>query len=234
MAAVLGRPRAIVTDIEGTTTPIAFVRDVLFPYARARLVPFLTAHGGEPAVADALAEAERLAEGRDVVAALLGWMDADAKVTPLKTLQGLIWDEGYRRGELKGVIYPDVPPVLRRWHAAGVRLYVYSSGSEAAQRLLFGFSEAGDLAELFGGFFDTRVGGKRQAESYAAIARTVELPSGDILFLSDIGEELEACRAAGMMACQLVRPEDGTLAWPGVAQAADFGGVQGLFDLMPA
>jgi enolase-phosphatase E1 len=228
MAAEFGRPRAIITDIEGTTTPIAFVRDVLFPYARDRLEGFLASHGGEPEVAEAVGEAGRLAEGRDVVAALLGWMDADAKVTPLKTLQGLIWDEGYRRGDLKGMIYPDVPPVLRQWHAAGVRLYVYSSGSEAAQKLLFGFSDAGDLAGLFSSFFDTRVGGKRQAESYAAIARAVGLPAEDMLFLSDIGAELEACRAAGMMACQLLRAEDGTQAWPGVAQAADFWAVQEL------
>jgi enolase-phosphatase E1 len=228
MAAVFGRPTAIVTDIEGTTTPIAFVRDVLFPYARARLAGFLAAHAGEPAVARAVAEAARLADGRDVVAALLDWMDADAKVTPLKTLQGLIWDEGYRRGELKGLIYPDVPPVLRRWHAAGVRLYVYSSGSEAAQKLLFGFSDAGDLAGLFSGFFDTRVGSKREAASYAAIVRAVGLPAGEMLFLSDIGKELEACMAAGMMGYQVVRSADGTKPWPGVVQAADFWGVQRL------
>jgi enolase-phosphatase E1 len=226
MGAVFGRPTAIITDIEGTTTPISFVRDVLFPYAHARLPGFVAARGDEPAVAEALAEASRLAEGRDVVSALLGWMDADAKVTPLKTLQGLIWDEGYRRGDLLGVIYPDVPPVLRRWHSAGVRLYVYSSGSVAAQKLLFGWSDAGDLAALFSGFFDTRVGGKREAASYAAIARAVGLPAGEILFLSDIEAELDAAVAAGMSGCQLVRPSDGTRGSARHAQAADFGAVQ--------
>jgi enolase-phosphatase E1 len=228
MASALGRPGAILTDIEGTTTPIAFVRDVLFPYARARLPAFLEAHAADPEVAAAVAEAERLAEGRDALSALLGWLDADAKVTPLKTLQGLIWNEGYRRGELKGVIYPDVPPVLRRWHAAGLRLYVYSSGSEAAQRLLFGHSDAGDLAGLFSGFFDTRVGAKREAGSYAAIARAVALPAGEILFLSDIGQELDAATASGMQTCQLVRQTDGTIAWDGHAHAADFAVVQAL------
>jgi enolase-phosphatase E1 len=228
MAALPGRPIAILTDIEGTTTPIAFVRDVLFPYARARLPSFLQAHAAEPEVAAAVAEAERLGDGSDAVTALLRWLDADAKVTPLKTLQGLIWDEGYRRGELKGVIYPDVPPVLRRWHAAGVRLYVYSSGSEAAQKLLFGHSDAGDLAGLFSGFFDTRVGPKREAGSYAAIARALGVPAGDILFLSDVAEELHAAALAGLQTCQLVRETDGTKPSPDHRIAADFGAVQAL------
>jgi len=212
MAALPRRPTAILTDIEGTTTPIAFVRDVLFPYARARLPNFLKAHAATPEVAAAVAEAERLAGGKDVLSALLGWLDEDAKVTPLKTLQGLIWNEGYRRGELKGMIYPDVPPVLRSWQAAGLRLYVYSSGSEAAQKLLFGHSDAGDLARLFSGFFDTRIGPKRAAASYTAIAQGLGLPADEILFLSDIAEELDAAVSAKMSACQVVREADGTLA----------------------
>jgi enolase-phosphatase E1 len=228
MGAVFGRPTAIITDIEGTTTPISFVRDVLFPYAQARLPGFVAAHSAAPAVAEALAEAARLAAGRDVLGALLDWMAADAKVTPLKTLQGLIWDEGYRRGDLLGVIYPDVPPVLRRWHAAGVRLYVYSSGSVAAQKLLFGHSDAGDLAGLFSGFFDTRVGGKREAGSYAGIARAIGVPAGEFVFLSDIAEELDAAVAAGMNGCQLVRAADGTRGAPQHVQAADFAEVQVL------
>jgi len=195
---------------------------VLFPYAREKLETFLQTRGNEPAVAEALGEAARLAEGRNVRAALLCWMAEDAKVTPLKTLQGLIWNEGYRSGALKGVIYPDVPPVLRRWHTAGVRLYVYSSGSEAAQKLLFGHSDAGDLARLFSGFFDTRVGPKREVRSYAAIARAIGLPADECVFLSDIGQELDAAAEAGMRTCQLVRPEDGTAAWPGHPHAARF------------
>jgi len=228
MGAVFGRPTAIITDIEGTTTPISFVRDVLFPYAQARLPGFLEAHGAEPDVAEVLAEAGRLAEGCDVLAALLGWMAADAKVTPLKTLQGLIWEEGYRRGDLLGMIYPDVAPVLRRWHAAGVRLYVYSSGSVAAQKLLFGCSDAGDLAGLFSGFFDTRVGGKREPRSYAAIASAIGVPAAEILFLSDIAEELDAAVLAGMNGCQLVRAADGTREAPQHVRAADFAEVQAL------
>jgi enolase-phosphatase E1 len=222
------QPAAILTDIEGTTTPIAFVRDVLFPYARARLADFLATQGREPAVAAVLAEAQRQAGDRPVQQALLAWMDDDAKVTPLKTLQGLIWDAGYRQGALKGRIYPDVPAVLHEWHAVGIRLYVYSSGSEAAQRLIFGHSDAGDLARLFSGFFDTRVGPKRDPGSYAAIAGATGLPAAAYLFLSDIGQELDAAAAAGMQTCQLVRPQDGTMAWAGHAQAIDFNEVATL------
>jgi enolase-phosphatase E1 len=202
------RPEAILTDIEGTTTPIAFVRDVLFPYARARLPDFLARHADHPLVA----EARALAGGRPVLDALLAWMDQDAKVTPLKAMQGLIWNQGYRDGALRGRIYPDVPPALRGWHATGLRLAVYSSGSEAAQRLIFGHSDAGDLAALFTHFFDTRIGGKREAASYAAIATTIGAAPDHILFLSDIEQELDAARLAGLRTCQIVRPQDGTVA----------------------
>ena len=222
---MMRRPMAIVTDIEGTTTPIAFVRDVLFPFARARLESFIAAHGNEPEVAAILAQAEALAQGAPVQQALRQWMDDDAKVTPLKTLQGLIWDDGYRTGLLKGVIYPDVPPVLRRWHAEGIGLYVYSSGSEAAQKLIFRFSDAGDLAGLFTGYFDTRIGAKRDSASYTALAHAIDTVAAEILFLSDIGAELDAAAGAGLRTCQLVRAADGTQACPGHRQALDFTGV---------
>jgi enolase-phosphatase E1 len=215
-----GTPSAIITDIEGTTTPIAFVRDVLFPFARARLPDFIATHAAE--TKDVVAEATALANGVPVLQALLHWMDTDAKVTPLKTLQGLIWDEGYRSGVLKGVIYPDVPPALYRWPSAGVPLYVYSSGSAAAQKLIFGYSDAGDLAYLFNNFFDTRIGAKRDATSYTAIACAIDINAPHILFLSDIGQELDAASAAGLQTCQLVRAADGTQAWPGHRHAFDF------------
>ena len=218
-------PKAVLTDIEGTTTPISFVHDVLFPYARARIAGYIETHAARPDVAELLAEATSLAAGRPLAEAFLGWMDADAKITPLKTLQGLIWNEGYQNGELKGVIYPDVPPALRRWHQAGIRLYVYSSGSEAAQKLIFGHSDAGNLAGLFSGFFDTRVGPKREAASYRAIAHATRLPASDFLFLSDIGQELDAAAAAGMRTCQLIRPSDATKPWPGHRQVSDFSAI---------
>jgi len=215
-------PRIVLTDVEGTTTPIAFVRDVLFPFARARLADFLAGHAADPAVAAELAEVARLAAGQAPLAALLGWMDQDAKVTPLKALQGLIWAEGYREGAIKGAIYPDVPPALRAWSAAGIGLAVYSSGSVEAQRLIFGYSEAGDLTPLLGFYFDTRVGPKREAASYTRVAGELGAAPGDVLFLSDVVAELDAAAQAGMRTAQLVRPQDGTVAGPQHTIATDF------------
>ncbi len=216
--------RAILTDIEGTTTPIAFVHNVLFPYARAALPDFLHAHANDASMADVMADIARLAQGVDPLSALLAWMDQDAKITPLKTLQGLIWAEGYRSGAIASVIYPDVAPCLRAWHDAGLRLAIYSSGSVGAQKLLFGHTPDGDLTPLFSDFFDTGVGGKRDAASYAAIANTLGMPADTILFLSDIGAELNAAALSGLRTAQLLRPEDGAQkspAHPGFANFTD-------------
>ena len=143
--------------------------------------------------------------GDDPVATLLGWMDVDAKETPLKTLQGLIWAEGYADGTLQGHVYPDAVAGLRRWHAAGLALYVFSSGSIAAQKLIFGHSVAGDLTPLFSGYFDTTTGPKRAAASYAKIADAIGLSVGEILFLSDTSAEITAARDAGMAALLIDR-----------------------------
>lgn len=132
-------------------------------------------------------------------------MDQDAKIGPLKTLQGMIWADGYRDGALKGHIYPDAVAGLRRWHAMGITLAVYSSGSVPAQKLLFGHSEAGDLTPLFSGWFDTGVGGKKDAASYRAITEALDLPADDILFLSDVPAELDAAREAGLAVTLLAR-----------------------------
>jgi enolase-phosphatase E1 len=215
-------PAAIITDIEGTTTRIAFVHDVLFPYARQRLPGFLRMHASRADVAHAIAETVTLQPGDDPLATLLGWMDADAKIGPLKSLQGMIWEEGYADGSLTGELYPDVAPMLRRWHTAGLRLFVYSSGSVAAQKLLFRHSVAGNLEGLFSGFFDTGVGAKREAASYAAIQRALVLPAGEILFLSDVVQELDAAAVSGLRTCQLVRKEDGTAASARHRRAEDF------------
>ena len=220
-------PAGVLTDIEGTTTPLAFVHEVLFPYARARLPAFCARHAGAP-VLDAVREA---AAGRPPLQALLEWMAADAKIAPLKTIQGMIWAEGYAAGEITGVLYPDVAPALRRWHAAGLRLNVYSSGSEAAQRLLFRHSDAGDLSGLFGGYFDTGVGAKREAASYARIASAVALPRGALLFLSDVEAELDAAGQAGLMTCQLLRPADRTVAGTRHPVAKDFDEAAARFSL---
>ncbi len=222
---------AVVLDVEGTTTPIAFVRDVLFPFARARLPDLLRSRANDPAVAAELAAVRESAPGVDPLAALLGWMDADAKQTPLKTLQGLIWREGYETGALQGTMYPDVAPALRRWHAAGRRLCIYSSGSTEAQRLIFGHSTAGDLTGLLDGYFDTRVGPKREASSYRSIAGSLGAPPGTLLFLSDVEAELDAAAEAGFATCQLVRATDGTVASTRHATAADFTEVEAQFGL---
>ena len=203
--------KAVLTDIEGTTTSIDFVHQTLFPYARERLRPFLKAHGAEAAVRRDLAEVGRL-EGRELspdeaAAVLERWIDEDRKATPLKSLQGMIWRKGYEAGELKGHVYADAPEHLRRWHERGVRLYVYSSGSVDAQKLIFGHTAYGDLTPLFSGYFDTRVGGKKETASYRKILLDTGLSGKDMLFLSDVGEELDAARAAGMKTCQLLRDE---------------------------
>jgi enolase-phosphatase E1 len=180
--------RAILTDIEGTTSSLSFVHDTLFPYARARLPAYVAAHGGD-------------------LAQLLAWMDADAKVTELKDIQGRIWAEGYATGALTGHVYPDAVEALRRWHAEGLELAVFSSGSVAAQKLIFGHSDQGDLSPLFSGWFDTTTGPKREAMSYVLIADALGVAPMDMLFLSDIAEETDAARAAGMRALLIDREQ---------------------------
>ncbi|MCD5993085.1 acireductone synthase [Pseudomonas sp. CDFA 602] len=200
----------ILTDIEGTTSAVSFVFDVLFPYAKKHLPEFVRHHAAEPSVAAQLdavrAESdEPEANLERVIEILLEWIAEDRKATPLKALQGMIWAEGYNAGQLKGHVYPDAVEALKRWHEEGYRLYVYSSGSIQAQQLIFGCSEAGDLSGLFSGYFDTTSGPKRDAQSYRSITQAIGCEAGEILFLSDIVEELDAAQAAGMATCGLVR-----------------------------
>jgi enolase-phosphatase E1 len=201
-------PRAIVTDIEGTTSSLAFVHEILFPYSRARLAAFVATH--VETMEQILNDTRAVAQDStltvdDCVALLLAWHDEDRKITPLKTLQGMIWAVGFAAGELKGHIYSDAVAGLRRWHSRGIRLYVYSSGSVAAQKLLFGHTEFGDLTSLFSGHFDTGVGGKKEAASYRSIARVLALPPSEILFLSDVDAELTAGHEAGLAVTLIVR-----------------------------
>ncbi|WP_165664536.1 acireductone synthase [Metapseudomonas otitidis] len=208
--------KAILTDIEGTTSAVSFVFDVLFPYAARHLPGFVSEHAAEPAVAEQL-EAVRRESGEPeasverVVAILLEWIAEDRKATPLKALQGMVWEQGYRAGQLKGHVYPDAVEALRRWHAEGYRLYVYSSGSIQAQKLIFGCSEAGDLSPLFSGYFDTTSGPKREAGSYRRIVEAIGLSAEEVLFLSDVVQELDAAREAGLPTIGLAR-EGGELA----------------------
>lgn len=204
--------RAILTDIEGTTSSISFVKDVLFPYARRALPAFVAARGDDPEVRrwlDAVAaENGGMCDDRMTVEVLQGWIDEDRKHTALKALQGMLWADGYRNADFTAHIYADAAEALREWHAAGIPLYVYSSGSVPAQRLFFGHSSGGDLTGLFSGWFDTEIGGKREMGSYQRIAESIGVAPGEVLFLSDIVEELDAARAAGMQTVLLDRRED--------------------------
>jgi len=217
--------KAILTDIEGTTSAVSFVFDVLFPYAAAHLPDYVREHAGEPAVAEQLAavradSGEASADTERCIDILLGWIAEDRKATPLKALQGMVWEQGYHAGQLKGHVYADAVDALRHWHAEGFALYVYSSGSIQAQKLIFGCSEAGDLTSLFSGYFDTTSGPKREAESYRRIAAAIGLPGEEILFLSDVVQELDAARLAGMQTIGLAR-EGGVL--EGHETVASFG-----------
>ncbi len=201
---------AILTDIEGTTSSIDFVKHVLFPYARERLPAFIETHGDTTEVQHwlqrAAEEAGQIALPRqELIELLLEWIDADRKSTALKALQGMIWLDGYAAGDFRAHVYPEVASRLRAWRAAGKRLYVYSSGSVPAQRLFFRYSEAGDLTPLFDGYFDTETGPKREAGSYTRIAAAIGVAPAAVVFLSDIEAELDAAQAAGMQTILLAR-----------------------------
>ncbi|TAK64196.1 acireductone synthase [Methylobacter sp.] len=201
--------KAIVTDIEGTTSSILFVKDVLFPYARVNLANFVRSHADDsqvkPLLKDVCNEVGNQLSTEQIIAQLIQWIDEDKKVTPLKSLQGLIWEAGYRQSDFKGHIYPDAAANLKAWKAEGLDLYIYSSGSVYAQKLLFAHTKYGDLTPLFSGYFDTHIGGKKEKESYDNIAEQLAMPANQLLFLSDIKEELDAAKAAGFETIWLTR-----------------------------
>lgn len=239
-----GTIRDVLLDIEGTTCPVSFVSEVLFPYAAAGLNDFLQSHWREEAVQQLMREVlqawgedpdpEAMAlhrqlqgaqftltacgdgrKGAEIVPAgtlapLVAYLQSvsrrDRKLSAWKDLQGRIWEEGYRRGELQATLFPDVAPALRRWHGEGLRLSVYSSGSVAAQQLLYGHCQEGDLRHLFYQWFDTRIGRKQEPASYTAIARALQRSPEQILFLSDAGPELEAASRAGLEVICSERP----------------------------
>ena len=213
----------ILTDIEGTTTEISFVYDVLFPYFREHLFEWEEVESDE--IQEILTATQRLIteelgssclDRKALFKQLLAWSLEDRKVTPLKALQGIIWKKGFETGVLKGHVYPDVAPALARWHSEGKTLAIFSSGSVSAQKQLFGNSIDGDLSPYFSAFFDTQTGMKRDPQTYVAIANSLSMLPANVLFLSDVVEELAAAKQAGMNTTQLVRP--GTVAaWDSVA-----------------
>jgi enolase-phosphatase E1 len=216
---------AIVLDIEGTTTPIAFVHDALFPFARRHLREHLQEHRSSPDVREVIRRlrgewADDVAsdqapppwsDGADAelssVAAYVEWlMDRDRKSPGLKLLQGYIWERGYRSGALKAEVFPDVGPAIERWRSSGIVVAIYSSGSVLAQQLLFAHTITGDLTPLVNRFFDTEVGAKTSPDSYHRIAAALHCPTHRLLFVSDARTELDAARQAGCDVLLCVRP----------------------------
>lgn len=207
------KPKFILTDIEGTTSSISFVAEKLFPYFRNNILD-LTELTDNPVVKDAFEQTVQLAKSEDgetisteqeIIDKLYEWSVEDRKITPLKTLQGVLWEKGYRDGVLKGHVYSEVAANLKKWKEQGIDLGVFSSGSVPAQKLIFGYSISGDLTSYFSSYFDTNTGGKRDAETYAKIAEELQIKPSEILFLSDIAEELEAADSSGFQTLQLAR-----------------------------
>ncbi len=224
---IRGTPvRGILLDIEGTTTPLDFVYQVLFPYARAHVKEFLAKHPATPEVRADMAGflMENVEDRRrglnppsldysshearvNSLAAYVHWlMDRDRKSTPLKSLQGRIWEDGYRTGELRSQVFPDVPPAMERWRSQGKNISIFSSGSVLAQKLLFAHTTAGDLTRFIQSYFDTTTGPKTEPESYRLIAEALERPPSEIVFFSDVTAELDAARSAGMKTVLCARP----------------------------
>lgn len=205
--------RFILLDIEGTTTDIGFVHQVLFPYSEKHLPEFVRDHADDPAVRDCLDQVKaaveeeqgRTIDDRQVVEQLLAWIREDRKHTALKALQGMIWRSGYESGAYESHIYEDVLPCLKTWRMQGVGLGIYSSGSVEAQKLLFGHTPFGNLNSFFSRYFDTAVGGKRETASYGKIAGSLGLAPGQVLFLSDVEAELDAASGAGLQTVRVNR-----------------------------
>ncbi len=209
----LDNVRGILLDIEGTTTPIAFVHDVLFTYARDHVKEFLRADNEEARADIALLHdehADDVSKNRNpppLVADYVEWLiAADRKSTGLKSLQGKIWRQGYQDGSLKSQVFADVAPAFERWHERGLSINIFSSGSVLAQKLLFAHTEVGDLTRFIDDYFDTNVGKKGDPESYRRIAEKMKLPATEILFVSDVIDELDAAHEAGMKTLLSIRP----------------------------
>ncbi len=201
--------KAVVTDIEGTTSSISFVKDVLFPYAYEKMEEFIKQNKNNPEIKKILKDVENI-EGRklttdEIIEILKRWIKEDKKITSLKEIQGLIWEEGYKQGELQGHIYDDSYRKLKEWKEKNLPIYVYSSGSVKAQKLLFSNTKFGDINYLFSGYFDTKIGGKKEANSYKKIASEIGLNPEEILFLSDNPEEIEAASKSGMEVIRFAR-----------------------------
>jgi len=224
----------ILMDVEGTTTSISFVHDILFPYSKSRIETFVKDNLKNTLVtkcidevkATVLTEENILLDLNGVTSKLIEWIENDRKHPALKQLQGMIWKFGYESGEIKGHVYQDVEEVLACWKKAGLSLGVYSSGSVEAQKDLFTHSIAGNLSSFFSHHFDTDIGHKREISSYQKIAKNLAIDPAEILFLSDIKEELDAAKSAGYSTIQLVRTPP--LEFQGHPQAHSFKDIRSI------
>jgi len=228
------RCRFVLSDIEGTTSSVSYVYDILFPYFRNHIGEITQfAHLSE--VKEAFAQVINLCQqeegvvlttSEEVIQKLLQWSREDRKITPLKTLQGIIWDKGYQLGQLKGHVYDDVAFNLEKWVLNGLNVGIYSSGSVNAQKLIFKYSVAGDLTKWLSHYFDTNIGQKRSQESYLKIASRIGLDPSVIVFLSDIQEEIDAASAAGLKTIHVLRESE--MSSNSIYRAKDFNEVNNL------
>lgn len=202
----MGSVKAVLCDIEGTTTALSFVHDVLFPLSKREMDSFVRGNWDDPELQKLFAQLGKYSP-EEVVALLQSWIDQDKKETVLKQIQGRIWKHSFESGLVRSHMYPDVPETWSEWKKRGLKIYIFSSGSIEAQQLLFRYSEAGDLTFLIDGYFDTTTGPKKETASYARIANSLKLLPEEVLFLSDVVAELDAARAAGMQTIQLIRDQ---------------------------
>ena len=226
-------PTVVLTDIEGTTTPASFIQNVLLPFAHAALADW-AARIDLPEVADVLAEVRRMVPDQPELTTLRHWSERDLKIAPLQQLQGMIWEQGYADGALRGQVFADIAPHLRAWTGNAIRVFTFTSGSIQAQRLIFGHSVDGDLSGLIAGFFDTRIGAKRDPDTYVRLAIGMNVPPPAVAFLSDVEAELDAATTAGMRTCHIVRPASETEPSQRHLVAADFAAAARLLDLPAA
>jgi len=201
---------AILCDIEGTTTSLSFVHDVLFPLSYNSMEDFVSRHWNsdqiQPEIALIRHEISKVDAGPgEIIAVLKSWIGEDRKEKALKSIQGKIWKDAFESGQIRGHVYPDVSPNFRKWKDSGIKICIFSSGSIEAQKLIFQYSEAGDLSKYVSAYFDTNTGPKKEASSYQGIASRLALPAEDILFLSDVEAELDVARTAKMQTTQVLR-----------------------------
>lgn len=190
----IGKARAILLDIEGTTTPVEFVNEKLFSYARENLQSFLDENMEDQSIMKYIDEIKKVSGKSEPIEGVISLMDQDSKLKALKDLQARIWKSGYEKGELKGEVYDDVPPAFKRWIMDGRSIFIYSSGSVESQKMLFQSTKFGDLTKMIEGYFDTAVGSKKDPESYDMISGRIGLDGKNIAFFSDSLEEVEAAR----------------------------------------